>query len=406
MLAVALAPLAKAQQAAAPAAAASAPADEVLRAELGPSMQAADAALKASKWADALAQLDTASKFANLTPYEHYLIQRMKAVAHTRLEQLPDAVKALEQVIASPKLPKGDRRAILLALGDYSFRVKDYPAALKWARQFDAEGHQNPENALLIGQALYLTKDYAGAVPEMEKYVKAQEAAGKVPSENVLKIWAASAHQSNNTPVYVAVLKRLVAQYPNEAYWSDLLGRVEGRQGFPERLLADTLRLRRTLGMLASPSDYEDLAELTQRAGFPAEAQAVMDEGYAKGVLGKGGDAAKHQKQRDAVTKKAQEDRKELAQANAASVKDGDTLVRLGYALFSSGEKAKGLQFMEQGLARSDLKRADEARLLLGYAQFINGDKAKAQATFKAVTGDADSAAVAEAWGLHAARRP
>ncbi len=399
-------PPSHAQQAASPASAASAPADEVLRAELGPSMQAADAAIKASNWAEALVKLEEAGKFPNLTPYESYLILRMRAVAHARSDQLGPAVKALEGVINHPKLPKADRRAILQALADYSFRIKDYPAAATWARQFFAEGHQNTELHLLLGQALYLNKDYPGAMAELQKHTLAVEAAGKQAPENSLKIWAASAHQAKDNTAYVAVLKRLLALYPSEPYWADLLSRIESRQGFPERLFTDSLRLRRTLGMLGSAGDYEDLAELTQRAGFPAEAQAVMEEGFAKGVLGKGSDAAKQQKLREAVTRKATEDRKDLAQPDgaAARVKDGDALVRLGYAVFTSGQKDKGLQLMEQGIARPDLKRGDEARLMLGYAQFQSGAKAKAVATFKAVSGDPDAMAVAEAWSLHAAR--
>jgi hypothetical protein len=392
-------------QASAPAA--SAPSDELLRAETGPAMQAADAALKANKWSEALAKLAEAEKIPNTTPFERYMILRMRAVAQARTEQFGEVVKTLAEVIDHPKLPRVDRRAILQALADYAFRVKDYPAATKWARQFFAEGHQHVELGLLYGQALYLTNEFPAAVTELEKYVKALDAEKKPSPENVLKIWAASANKANNTPAYEVALKRLVAQYPNESYWADLLARVEGRTGFPERLLADALRLRRAVGLLTSPGDYEDLAELALRAGYPGEAQAVIEEGYAKGILGKGAsDAAKHQKLRDGATKKAVEDKKELASPDAAiaRAKDGDALLKLGYALFTSGQAAKGLQTMEQGLARADIKRPGDARLMVGAAQAAAGDKAKATATFASIKEDVDAVNLAEAWRLHLGR--
>jgi hypothetical protein len=390
-----------------PAPAASAPADEMLRVEIGPAMQAADAALKAGKWSDALAKLAEAEKVPNTTPYERYMVLRMRAVAQARTDQFAEVMKTLTEVIDHPKLPRTDRRAILQGLADYAFRIKEYPTAVKWARQFYAEGHQHVELGLLYGQALYLTNEFPAAVAELAKYVQAQDADKKPLPENVLKIWAASANKANNTPAYELALKRLVGQYPSDSYWADLLARVEGRTGFPERLLADALRLRRAVNLLTSPGDYEDLAELAMRAGYPAEAQSVVEEGYSKGILGKGAsEAAKHQKLRDGAARKALEDKKELAAPDAAiaRAKDGEALLKLGYALFTSGQQTKGLQAMEQALTRADTKRPADARLLVGAAQAAMGDKAKAASTFAGIAGDTDAVALAEAWRLHLGR--
>ena len=81
-----------------------------------------------------------------------------------------------------------------------------------------------------------------------------------------------------------------------------------------------------------------------------------------------------------------------------------DALLKLGYALFTSGQAAKGLQTMEQGLARPDIKRPADARLMVGAAQAASGDKAKAAATFAGIKDDVDAVNLAEAWRLHLGR--
>ena len=59
----------------------------------------------------------------------------------------------------------------------------------------------------------------------------------------------------------------------------------------------------------------------------------------------------------------------------------------LGMSLVYSGEAAKGVQLMQQGIAKGGLKRPEDAKLHLGIAQLVAGDKAKAQATFKTRAG-------------------
>ncbi len=70
-----------------------------------------------------------------------------------------------------------------------------------------------------------------------------------------------------------------------------------------------------------------------------------------------------------------------------------------------NGEKAKGLELMQQGIAKGNLKRADDAKLHLGIAQVVAGDNAKALATFKGVSGGDGSADLARLWALHLRRK-
>jgi hypothetical protein len=69
-----------------------------------------------------------------------------------------------------------------------------------------------------------------------------------------------------------------------------------------------------------------------------------------------------------------------------------------------SGQAAKGVQMMQQGIAKGGIKRLEDAKLHLGIAQLIAGDKAKAQATFRSVQGNDGTTDLARLWLLHARR--
>jgi hypothetical protein len=53
----------------------------------------------------------------------------------------------------------------------------------------------------------------------------------------------------------------------------------------------------------------------------------------------------------------------------AEAQKDGNDLVKVGYAYVSLGEVDKGIELIEKGIAKGGLKRPEDAKLRLGMAQ-------------------------------------
>jgi hypothetical protein len=87
------------------------------------------------------------------------------------------------------------------------------------------------------------------------------------------------------------------------------------------------------------------------------------------------------------------------------AAKDGNALVNVGMNLVFNGQGAKGLQLMQQGVAKGGLKRPEDAKLHLAIAYLLAGDNAKAQATFKTVSGNDGTADLARLWALTRAAR-
>ena len=128
-----------AQTAVAPAVpAASAPAP-TLRAEVAKPLQAVQDAIKAGNYKDAAPRLAEAESVPALTPYERYIIQRLKAPVQFGTDDQAGALATFETVLASPQLPAPERQPILEATIKLAMQLKDYPRASQWMKTYVAE---------------------------------------------------------------------------------------------------------------------------------------------------------------------------------------------------------------------------------------------------------------------------
>jgi Tfp pilus assembly protein PilF len=170
--------------------------------------------------------------------------------------------------------------------------------------------------------------------------------------------------------------------------------------GFSDALRLDTYRLRMATGTMSRANEYVEMAQLALQAGFPGEAEKVVNEGYARNLLGTGANAASHNQLRAQAKRLAASDAASLQQASAASARSSDVLATMGWALATSGQADKGIPMIEQAIAKGGLKRVEDTRLRLGVAQYQAGRKDAAAQTFKSVQGKDGSGALAHLWAL------
>lgn len=386
--------------------AAYAQAKETVRAELAKPLQAAQEALRTQKFKEALARLHDADAVTNKTPYESYLIDRMRGAAAMGAGDNETAGRAFEAALNAGRMTTAEQGKVIQALSSLYYRAEDYPKAIIWLQRALKDGLGNSETRALLVQAYYLSGDLPRAQKELQADLSAEEKAGRTPTEMQMKLLTSIAIKQNDKVAYTAALERMVATYPNKEYWADLVQRLQTRPGFADRLTLDIDRLKLDLGLLTSAGDYMEMSQLALQAGYPAEAKKIVDLGYKNNVLGTGDQAARHKRLLDLATKNAAEDARTMAgsEASAAAAKDGTALVNLGYALVTAGQFDKGIHMMEDGIARGGLKRVDDARLHLGEAYLQAGKKADAIKIFKTVQGTDGTADLARYWLLLANR--
>jgi len=220
-------------QAAAPepaASAASQPANAV-RPEFAAPFTAAQTAMKAGQGAESLAKLKEAEAVGNLSPYEAYLVQRVRAPALYATGDLPGAERDFEAVLANPLLPAEDRLPMTKALATIYYTDKQYEKAVVHMQQFQAGGGKDAQIDELLPQTLYMIKKYPEAAKAFSAQVEADVAAGRKPAEKTLRLLASAQSQANDDEGYTKTLERLAVNYPSADYWNQLIARAE-RAGY------------------------------------------------------------------------------------------------------------------------------------------------------------------------------
>jgi hypothetical protein len=386
-----------AQTPAAPAA--SDPAAKALRAEIANAVNAAQEAARAGQKEQAEAKLREAAAVPNLSMFEQAVIERGRGSVSLSTRDWAQAIRSLEVVVGSNQFSGADQLQMVELLAKLTYQEKDYLRAVSWLRRYQQEGGSDASLRDLLPQALYLANEFKAAAEELEMRVAADEAAGRTPTEQTLRLLLSSYVQGKDDEGYVRTLERMAMGYPKPEYWTELLSRVT-KGGFSDRLWLDVYRLRLAANLMRSPEEYVEMASLALNAGYPSEALKVIDRGLSLSLLGNGKDAASHTALRERASKAAEKDSADLARAesSARSAREGDALVNVGYAHVTAGAPAKGVALMEQGLAKGNLRRADEARLHLGLALWQAGRKDDAVKALAEVKGNDGSAGLARVW--------
>jgi len=381
-------------------------AQETLRPEVGRPLQAAQDLIKAGKYREALGKVREAEAAGARNANETYLIERMRLAAASGAGDADTAARSFEALSGSGRVSAADKLRMTESIAVSYYRSQQYAKAMQWSQRYLRDGGTSPAIRTMLIQSQYLSGDYAGAIKELMVEIQAADRAGTPPPEDRLKLLLNAASKQGDNNAYVFAMEKLVTYYPKKEYWVDLLSRMQRKQNFSDRLSLDAYRLSLATGSMSAPADYMEMAQLALQADLASEGKQVIDKGMSSGALSTGPQAERAKRLKALVDKKLAEEvaSRPEDERQAAAAKSGDPMVSLGMSYVFSGQAAKGVQLMQQGIAKGGLKRPEDAKLHLGIAQLVAGDKAKAQATFKTVQGADGTADLARLWALYARR--
>ncbi len=382
-----------------------APAPQAVRAQVGEPLRAAQQLAKQRQFAAARDKIRAASAVAGLSPYESFLIERVRAFVAAGSGDEKMLTTSLTAVVGSGFLAPADRLPMMRALAGAYYREKNYGQAEQWADRVLQDGGPDPAMQDVAIDSRYLRKEYGPAAQALHQLLAADAAAGRTPSEAHLQLLLSCEDHLGNRAEAADALDRLLAAYPKKEYWRLALARIESNPKFPDRLGLDLLRLRLALGLLTRESDAMTMAQLDLQAGFPAEAQKVVDSAVADGVFGTGPGTARERRLQELVKKDVAEDRRDRAgdRVDASRAHTGDALLNIGFNDVLNGNAAAGLARMERGLRQGGIAHPEDGRLHLAIAYWMAGDDARALATLRQVGGTGGAADLARLWAVHIA---
>jgi TolA-binding protein len=362
--------------------------------EIGKPLQAAQAALQAKKYSEALNHLKEADAVATKSAFEIGILEQLRLIAAIGAEEPGVAAKSYDALANAGSLAPAQKLQFIQAIASAYFKIKEYAATATWTNRYFQAGGTDLAMHTLLAQAYYVNNDFVNATKATSDTIDAYERAGNQPPEMLYQLLTSCALKQNDKKAYAVALEKLVAAYPKPDYWADLVHQVEAKPGFPDRLSIDVYRLRLAIGALTTAAQYMEFAELAIQAGLPAEAKAIVDKGYQAGVLGTGASAEtdRQGRLRDMAKRSTDADQPTLVSAEVEANKkpDGTALVNTGLDFYGYGQYDKAAALIQAGMAKGNVKNPDDAKLHLGIVLLAAGNKAKALEAFKSIkSGDA-----------------
>lgn len=370
-----------------------------MRPEVGKPLQQAGELLKAGKAKEALAKVREADAVGGKTAAEQTTIDRMKAAAAQRAGDTGTAIQALEALF--DKVGGAEKGQVAEQLAAAYAQQRNNAKANEWVGKAIAAGNNGGTIKQLQSYLQSASGDYGAIAKDAAAAVSAAEQAGRRPEEGDLLRLADAQQRTGNNGGYSSTLEKLLLNYPKKDYWNAHLARLPRKPGFGDRFTLDVMRLRLASGTLGKTEDFMEMAQLALQAGLPAEGKKIIDKGFAAGALGTGPEADRHKRLKDLAEKKLAESKAAIAgqASEAGNEKDGNALVQVGYAYVTLGEADKGIELIEAGIKKGNLKRPEDAKLRLGMAQLQSAKaKAKATQTLRSVQGNDGANDIARLW--------
>lgn len=377
---------------------------QAVRPEVGKHLKDAQALLKGAKYKEALAKLRDAEGVSGRNADENAYLEQLRLAAAQGAGEPDTMVRAFEALKGAGKLGGAQNLQYIEAIAGTYSRVNQHAKALQWANRYFAEGGTSNAMKQVQTAAQYNAGDLGPIIKATMGEIQAAEKAGQVPSRDKLNLLLNAASRAKDGAAESFGAEKLLQYYPSKEIWASALATAAVRKGFSPRFQLDLYRLRLLTDNLRGVDDYMELANLAGQAGFADEGRRVVEAGFKAGVLGQGKDAERHNRLKAFMDKKVVDAKAgfDSSLKAARDVKSGDPLVPLGLYLAQSGKAKEGVALIEEGIAKGQLKREEDAKLALGLAHYWAGDTTKALNAWRSVKGTDGAAEVARLWSIYA----
>jgi tetratricopeptide (TPR) repeat protein len=359
--------------------------DKAPKQKLSPAVQkplvAAQNAMTAKNWDEALAQIQLAQAVEPKTPYDAFMVDELGWYIYLQKKDYVKSAEILERSLASGMVSDADKPQRLRALTQMNLQNKNYPKAIASGTEYMKLNPADEEIALNLAQARYLSDDFAGAKTASEQLV----ASSAKPAEPALLLALRSNYELKDEAGIIRALEGLVRYYPAPKYWEDLLNAQLYRTK-DDRGLRALYRLMNDTQTLDKGEEYAEMGSTLVTGGYPNEAKMILERGMSANVF-QGESKSRAQAELERARTGATADAKEVATAAAqlAAAKTGNQMVAIGKLYFSAGDYANAVDAIQKGVAKGGVADLDDAQMVAGIANSRLGKLPEARTAFDAV---------------------
>lgn len=323
------------------------------------------------------------------------------------LKDLAFQEQGIDLLLASASTPVDLKKEYTFRKGAFAYDGKRFADAEKFMMDAYNLGHRANNIEFLISNAQSQQNKDADALLWIGKAIEASKASGAVNKAYVVRA-ANLAARAKNYAGAAAFYRDLVKAENNPDYWHDAIAFFDrSLDKNPEESL-DLMRLMRATNGLRFQQEYAAYLDSLSYIGvrYPAEAVAVLDEGFAKGVIARN-NVTFSERYNEAKGRLA-EDTRTLAGtiAPAKSSPRGMLASLTGDSFFSHKDYKTAKDLYESALSKSPvldkdgIDQSDRTRFRLAMSKTMLGDYTGAKADFAQITG-ANRKAIAEYWTMY-----
>lgn len=367
---------------------------------------AADAAMKAKRWAEVEAKAkEVLASSTRKAPDDIYAANYFLMEVAKAKKDNAGIIAGLEGMLGSGfPLTGSEQNAFRTALVTVHYQQKDFKNSIKYGSELIKAGGANEAVYTVVGQSYYQTKNFNEAVKLFEGLVGADEKAGRKPDRRQLSLLQDAYAKAGNADAAQATLEKLVRYHPDPQTWMVLLYEVK-KERLDPRQRVQLYRLMDATSNLKHSSDITAYSDAATSLGLYAEANKALEIGKKLNVFKEADEVSRADRYLNSNKKAGDAAHAELPQleAEARSAPTGNEYGALAMQHFSFGDYAKAVEAAKAAVAKGGLKNPDDTQVLLGIAQLKAGQKAEARKTFSAIkTDDQVTLRIAKLWELYA----
>ena len=366
-------------------------------------MTAAQKAVQAQRWQEALLNLEAAERKSGLTPFDQKAVHGYEGYAYLHLNNYKMAQQEYEAALATGAYPPDEAAKTTRTLFRLAAQNQQYPKAIDYGKQVSDSGGATGDDLGVMAQLYYLQKNCKDSAVWADKTIAAARKAGEAPKENLYQFKLQCASDAGDTAAMDGILMDLIKLTNKTTYWNTLL-RIERQDERDDHNTLMIYRIMYNTNSMNADTDYIEMAQLLGDAALPGEAAAVLDKAMSSGVIK---DEHKERTNRllTALRGRADTDKKGLPQQETEANKSaaGEQLVKLGEVYYGFGDYQKTIDAITQGLQRGSVTHLDEALVYLGLAQMQLKSYSEAKNTFASIPAASIlSPQLARLWRLYA----
>lgn len=331
-----------------------------------------------------------------ITEYEQQNVLNYIGFVNYNLENIPEAIKAYEQMIAIPSIEPQIKKTTIYTLSQLSTMQENYAKALDLLDQyFVLETNPAPDAYILYAQNLYQETRYQEMIKPIETAMEVAKARELEAKEDWYVLLNFAYFQQENYAKVRDIQKILLANWPKKNYWFSLAGAYT-ELGEDDNLMA-AYDAAHTQGLLESEAELATMAQLYMQHEVPYKAGVLLEKEMESGRVEKSG---KNYRLLSQAWTLAQEDEKSIPalQAAARLSDDGELNLRLGNAHLNLGQYGECVSAINDGIRKGGIKSPDNAQISMGMCLYNQKKYNEAIKAFREAGKTKRSSKIAQQW--------